>query len=179
MKKRAYSEQLKDPRWQKKRLEQLERFKWTCSHCYGTEETLHVHHQYYVSGRAPWEYPDCCYLVLCKTCHEAQRGEVQDFERPIAALYSPLIPCHAREYAEGITENKRDSGVDESIAAALADPISGFAILVHIKEQCDAWYEFEQLRHDASFGGTTPTLSDLRALWARAENLAREKGGAN
>lgn len=68
--KKNYSEILKDPQWQRKRLEVLERDKFTCQSCNDTKATLHVHHRYYISGRLPWEYPGFCYLTLCKTCHD-------------------------------------------------------------------------------------------------------------
>jgi hypothetical protein len=72
----TYSEKLRDPRWQKKRLETLERYEWHCSECDSQTKTLHVHHRYYISGRLPWEYPDFALVVLCAECHE-ERGTVQ------------------------------------------------------------------------------------------------------
>lgn len=66
----TYSEQLKHPSWQKKRLEILQRDEFTCQHCSDKEHQLHVHHRYYVSGRYAWEYPDFCYLSLCADCHK-------------------------------------------------------------------------------------------------------------
>lgn len=65
----SYSEQLKDPRWQKKRLEILSRDKFACIYCGDGTETLHVHHWYYVSGRDPWEYPEWSMQTLCESCH--------------------------------------------------------------------------------------------------------------
>lgn len=40
----AYSEKLKNPRWQKKRLEIFERDGWKCRACQDEKSTLHVHH---------------------------------------------------------------------------------------------------------------------------------------
>ena len=65
-----YSEILKDPRWQRKRLEILGDRGFRCEWCWSDKLTLHVHHQYYVKGRLPWEYPEWCFQVLCKTCHD-------------------------------------------------------------------------------------------------------------
>lgn len=70
MTKTSYSELLRDPRWQKKRLTILERDQFSCAECGNTKKTLHVHHRYYVSGRLPWEYPGFCYQTLCKPCHD-------------------------------------------------------------------------------------------------------------
>ena len=72
MSKQSYYEKLKDPRWQKKRLEILDRDKFTCQMCEATDMTLHVHHKYYVTGREPWEYPDCALVTLCEQCHDIQ-----------------------------------------------------------------------------------------------------------
>lgn len=53
-----YSERLKDPRWQKKRLEIFERDKWQCQFCEDKDSTLVVHHKDYVKGKEPWDYPN-------------------------------------------------------------------------------------------------------------------------
>lgn len=65
-----YGEQLLDPRWQRKRLEVLNRAGFKCEECGDITTTLHVHHRYYVSHRMAWEYPDFCFQCLCKNCHE-------------------------------------------------------------------------------------------------------------
>jgi 5-methylcytosine-specific restriction endonuclease McrA len=64
-----YSHKLKNPRWQRKRLEILSRDNWSCKNCGDCENELHVHHKEYISGYQPWEYPDEYYITLCKSCH--------------------------------------------------------------------------------------------------------------
>jgi hypothetical protein len=64
-----YSELLKDPRWQRKRLEILGRDKFTCQACGDKENTLHVHHFTYKTGKLPWQYPDANFITLCEFCH--------------------------------------------------------------------------------------------------------------
>lgn len=71
----TYREKLLDPRWQRVRLEKLGAVDFTCQQCYGTEETLHVHHKRYVKGREPWEYQGHELVVLCKYCHEQAHEE--------------------------------------------------------------------------------------------------------
>jgi len=66
----TYSEKLKDPRWQKKRLEILSRDEFTCRHCFEDGETLHVHHLVYKRGQNPWEYDNEDLVTLCESCHE-------------------------------------------------------------------------------------------------------------
>ncbi len=80
--KKSYAEQLRDPRWQKKRLELLEEAAWTCKECGEETKELHVHHMYYKKGLAPWEYPIDALLVLCKDCH----AEVAQLQEDIAEL---------------------------------------------------------------------------------------------
>jgi hypothetical protein len=67
----TYFEKLKDPRWQKKRLEVLEHGNWACERCCDTESTLHVHHRQYFKGREPWDYEVGQLAVLCEECHGA------------------------------------------------------------------------------------------------------------
>jgi hypothetical protein len=64
----TYAEKLLDPRWQKKRLEILERDEWKCAYCGDSNNTLHVHHEAYV-GEYPWETPNYCLITLCGMCH--------------------------------------------------------------------------------------------------------------
>jgi hypothetical protein len=66
----AYFELLKDPRWQKRRLEILERDGWNCVDCGDGTKTLHVHHRYYEWRLKPWEYEDDALTTLCEPCHE-------------------------------------------------------------------------------------------------------------
>lgn len=64
----SYAEKLKDPRWQKKRLEIFQRDDFMCQLCNSKERTLHVHHTEY-SGD-PWEADDNSLITYCELCHE-------------------------------------------------------------------------------------------------------------
>lgn len=64
----SYSEKLKDPRWQKKRLEVLNRDSFSCQWCGDTHSTLHVHHTYYEKCN-PWESDNDCLITICEDCH--------------------------------------------------------------------------------------------------------------
>jgi len=65
-----YSEKLKDPRWQKKRLEVFQRDEFECKLCGSKENTLQVHHLIYFKNRNPWEYDNSLLITLCNNCHE-------------------------------------------------------------------------------------------------------------
>lgn len=67
MEKTNYSEKLKDPRWQKKRLQILQRDDWKCVLCCDSETTLHIHHKEYFGD--PWDAPDDMLATLCEHCH--------------------------------------------------------------------------------------------------------------
>lgn len=69
----TYAEKLRDPRWQKRRLEILSRDNFTCQICGATDKTLHVHHKYYENGCEPWDDDLVIGLVtLCEDCHESE-----------------------------------------------------------------------------------------------------------
>jgi hypothetical protein len=66
-----YLELLRDPNWQRKRLEILQRDSFTCRNCRNSDETLHVHHLFYMpDGLPPWSTPDFGLITLCASCHE-------------------------------------------------------------------------------------------------------------
>jgi hypothetical protein len=79
-----YADKLKDVRWQKRRLEILQRDEFMCKSCFANEEsaaemedtlTLHVHHMYYEGNRDPWDYPNESLVTLCSECHDEQTKE--------------------------------------------------------------------------------------------------------
>lgn len=69
-KKETYVEMLKDPRWQKKRLEIMQRDNFTCQHCGAQDKSLQVHHLWYSPLKKPWEYDNSAFITLCEHCHE-------------------------------------------------------------------------------------------------------------
>ena len=79
---KTYSEKLKDPRWQKLRLQVFERDEFTCRKCDCKENTLTVHHRKYHKSGNPWDI-DVDYLVtLCEHCHknvEDNKKEILEF----------------------------------------------------------------------------------------------------
>jgi hypothetical protein len=78
-----YSEKFKDPRWQRKRLEILERDGWCCQKCYDPQNPLHVHHRYYEQGKDPWDYPDEALVSLCEECHLYEKESRYDAEKSL------------------------------------------------------------------------------------------------
>lgn len=68
--KKSYYEKLKDPQWQKKRLEIMERAGFECENCGEKTKTLNVHHLVYCKNVEPWGYPDKFLKCFCEDCHE-------------------------------------------------------------------------------------------------------------
>lgn len=84
--KTTYQKKLLDPRWQKKRLEILNRDNFSCQICGDTTRTLVVHHKNYIYGNEPWDYIDNNFITLCESCHEYEHyykdevfGRIHDF----------------------------------------------------------------------------------------------------
>ncbi len=69
MKKLSFEEQIKDPSWQRKRLEILKRDEWMCQICFSDENQLQVHHKRYKKNTHYWDYDDSNFISLCCDCH--------------------------------------------------------------------------------------------------------------
>jgi predicted translin family RNA/ssDNA-binding protein len=82
----AFWQAYKDPRWQQRRLEVMQRFGFSCAVCLSSEKELHVHHKHYVTGRKPWEYEDHELLCVCKFCHEHQTELSREIRASLGAL---------------------------------------------------------------------------------------------
>ena len=65
-----YKEQIKHPKWQKKRLEILEENNWTCAACGNTDAQLHVHHTRYEKNKMIWDYSNYKLMAVCNECHK-------------------------------------------------------------------------------------------------------------
>jgi hypothetical protein len=87
-----YTTKLRDPRWQDKRKEILDRDGHECVDCKihlerypeDTEKfagrILDVHHKYYESGNDPWEYPNEAFITLCRNCHEEETRVLKEVQ---------------------------------------------------------------------------------------------------
>lgn len=73
----SWSDQYKNPKWQKKRLEALEDAGWRCLACHQQDRQLHVHHIAYAPSRKIWEYELSNLTVLCDKCHRELHGRIE------------------------------------------------------------------------------------------------------
>lgn len=95
--KMTYSEQLRHPNWQRKRLEMLQAANFECSNCGDKETTLHVHHKQYLKGHMAWEYNEHQLEVLCEQCHEL----AHDFSEDLKLILSLTDPIEALAILRG------------------------------------------------------------------------------
>lgn len=110
----TYSQKLKDPRWQKKRLEVMHRDGWACLDCGNSEATLTVHHCLYQGE--PWNADVDLLMTLCLECHST-RHELEQEARAISAKISTLMQieefyefvCRLSKVAQLATNRKERS----------------------------------------------------------------------
>ena len=99
---KTYSEKLKDPRWQGKRLEIIKRDGNKCVFC-GETNKLEVHHGYYETGLEPWEYDDETLHTLCNECP----GNTQEVMWQIHRHIGQVSPNELHVLLGAILEYKR------------------------------------------------------------------------
>jgi hypothetical protein len=90
MERTAFMDQYKDPRWQRKRLEIMERDKFSCVFCEDSTASLNVHHKFYKKGKKVWEYEDSILITLCETCHEKLTKIIQNNQESLSDIYQNL-----------------------------------------------------------------------------------------
>lgn len=91
-----YSDKLKNPRWQRKRLEILERDEYECQRCH-SDSTLQVHHLQYHKNHDPWDYENDDLITLCDSCHNITNVNVPESE-----IRNPWIIYERAKYRIGI-----------------------------------------------------------------------------
>lgn len=90
----TYSTKLRDPRWQKLRLEIFNRDEWKCRKCDDARTELQVHHRYYTTGARPWEYSPDALLTLCAPCHKEETFRPDASADPVYEAWVAYDPVH-------------------------------------------------------------------------------------
>ena len=98
----SYAEQLRDPRWQRKRLSVLNRDKWACVKCGNTKMELHVDHKAYRGRLRAWEYRMDELQTLCRDCHSEKHDSRKQQK------HNPLPPEEAAKKFEEILRKLRE-----------------------------------------------------------------------
>lgn len=86
-----YSDKLKDPRWQRRRLEIMKRDNFSCVNCGDKETQLQIHHLEYSSN--PWDIEDDKLITLCEPCH----GEFTRINSEIKLILSSIVAVDVME----------------------------------------------------------------------------------
>jgi len=118
----AYSELLRHPFWQRKRLEIFQRDNFTCRKCTDTLSNLQVHHIYYIDDHKPWEYPDEALITLCDLCHaKAEFSKWLRTKGYAALLRLGLIHEDRMEVIELIYSKVRDNRYKDEVMKFIND----------------------------------------------------------
>jgi 5-methylcytosine-specific restriction endonuclease McrA len=129
----TYKEMLRDPRWQKKRLQIMERDGFACRKCSATTKTLNVHHGlYYGYGQPPWEYPAATLFTLCEDCHVEEEAHKKHLDE--------MLPLFVRQ-AGGLNT---DVGRLCTLFCDLGEEPGGLALIFVALDEL--WHEQREIR---------------------------------
>lgn len=134
----SYADDLKHPKWQRKRLEIMRRDGWACTACHANDKTLHIHHKRYIAGHKPWEYADVDLSTFCEECHKLYHSVADHYAnmqwQGKVAFWEKLLP-DAEKLKTGpfmfLPSHKVDSG----------------CIILHVPT--GYWHEFSLLPSEA------------------------------
>ena len=157
-KKESYAEMLRNPLWQKKRLEIMQRDDFTCQHCGSKERELQVHHRIYHKGSKPWEYEDKELITLCSQCHEAETD----------------AKANHYEIFKEICDLAREIGLSEQfIDSILNNMLSAIAFISNKSDEYGFCGIEEETLKNVLFG--TQILNDAKILFRSGINLSKEE----
>ena len=109
----SFFDKYKHPKWQKRRLEIMELYAFTCGICSSKEKTLNVHHLYYVKDRDPWEYGDDELMCLCQDCHQWVHKKQDDFKDACNKVHRNILSLgdtSAFDFVTGFMEGASQLG---------------------------------------------------------------------
>lgn len=124
-----YTELLKHPNWQKKRLEIMHRADFRCEICGDNENMLQVHHLKYRKGAKPWEYGDEELACLCESCHEGIHKDKKIINQIIERSELRDI-CFLRSVVRGWSMAYQDF-FDDGIPVTFPEKYTGLAFVLY------------------------------------------------
>lgn len=146
--KKTYGELLRDPRWQKRRLEIMSRAEFHCEQCDDGGTTLNVHHKLYRKGAMPWDYTDDELACICENCHKTEHQARESLNRALAEMHITQIE-QVLGFAEGLVAKQKV--YEDSEEGGISDP--------------DRTWPLRSSSHVRGF---------LGALWSRIHSLQVE-----
>ena len=113
----TYAEKLRDPRWQRRRLQVLDKADWMCEECGDASSEMHVHHKIYRKGRLPWGYEIWEYRALCLICHRDETQVRQELAELM--IYMDIHELNElRDYAAELANKWLDRQTDREAESA-------------------------------------------------------------
>lgn len=111
--KKIYNENLKHPKWQKKRLEVMGRDGFACKYCGDKDTTLNVHHIDY-HGK-PWESENKDLITCCEECHKhvlhnpdvTEIKSVEKFQEDWCTAF--IVSCTDRDVLITVASDRTDT----------------------------------------------------------------------
>jgi hypothetical protein len=95
-----------DPRWQRRRLEIMQRANFACEICKDEKTTLEIHHRIYRRGHAFWEYGDHELSCVCSPCHAQLTAAVDRLKEACISLDANFL-LEVAGYARGLALERR------------------------------------------------------------------------
>jgi len=138
-----YIERLKNPKWQKLRLDVMQRDNFMCIACGDRESTLNVHHKYYKKNFEPWDYPKESLVTLCQQCHEREEKYKQYFDELFFRFKEIFLNTDA-EIIHSLLDYIRDE-MDE-------EPLTVFYLICELIYDKDKFKELINYYRDKSNG---------------------------
>lgn len=143
----------KDPRWQRRRLEIMQRADFRCENCEDEGSTLNVHHKIYRKKADPWDYGDDELLCLCETCHE-QWHDVRNRLNEAIAKMSGVDLEQVTGYAEALLLFQDHEAVEKITLHSYYDALGASDLVSAVRGGADEILDLS---------GTTRTL-DARQI---------------
>lgn len=112
-----YSELLKHPKWQEKRLRVFDRANFKCRRCGSGERSLHAHHKIYFRGHKPWEYEDDLLECLCEPCHQAAHEAKQELDLIVAREPTSKLAMFTDAITAALTNDAPDPSLPPRVRA--------------------------------------------------------------
>lgn len=139
----AYRAKFKDPRWQKKRLEVMERDNFECQYCGSGKTTLNIHHLYYIGNKDPWDYPLSALLTLCEICHEDETANLPAAEKQLiqALKVAGFNSNNMSELSAALEQWPQTGPIYDPLCSAIAKLLSDKDWLSDLVDKYWTWLE--------------------------------------
>lgn len=112
-----YAKKLLDGRWQKKRLEILQRDGFCCTICQ-RQHNVQIHHNWYLKNMEPWDYNGDQLVTLCNEHHE-EIGELQEGLKRLLARSGPEIQRKVYDYLYGLLNETKETFIEQCLELKL------------------------------------------------------------